>query len=710
MKKITLIMAIAIAVSGLAQAQTKLKYPAARKDGTVDNYFGTAVPDPYRWLEDDNSEETKQWVKAENEVTQAYLKKIPFRDDVRKRLTQLANYEKAGTPFVIKGKMYYFFNDGLQNQSVLYQCDSTATKIDRAKSRLILDPNTLSNDGTVALQQLNFSDDGRYLAYVITRNGSDWNEIYVLDLTSGKQLDDHIVWAKFTDAQWLGDGFFYSAYDAPEDAKTSKNEFHKVYYHKLGTPQSDDYIEYRSQTEPLLFYQATVSDDQRFVFMFESAGDGNRLYVKDLKDRNPHYVCLADDMKYTNSPIGVDGGKIYVMTNTNAPKWKVVAYDVNNLRAAPVDFIPEKEWVLSAAQMADHKFIVTYDKDASNHAFVIDANGRQLHEIALPTLGSVGFSSKKKSQQVFYTFTSYTFPSTIYRYDINTNKSVPFFQPKIALNPSDYVTEQVFYPSKDGTKIPMFLIYKKGLKRDGNRPVFLYGYGGFNVSMNPGFSYSRTPFTMLDQGGICAYTNLRGGGEYGEDWHEAGTKMKKQNVFDDFIAAAEYLIKEGYTKAGKIACNGGSNGGLLVGAVVNQRPDLFGAAVPQVGVMDMLRYHEFTIGWNWAPDYGRSDDSKEMFEYLKGYSPLHTIRNDGTKYPPIMVTTSDHDDRVVPAHSFKYAAQLQASNTGNAPKIIRIDVNAGHGHGKPISKIIDEYTDIQSFIMYNLGVSYKFKK
>ena len=710
MKKITLIMAIAIAVSGLAQAQTKLKYPAARKDGTVDNYFGTAVPDPYRWLEDDNSEETKQWVKAENEVTQAYLKKIPFRDDVRKRLTQLANYEKAGTPFVIKGKMYYFFNDGLQNQSVLYQCDSTATKLDLAASKLILDPNTLSADGTVALQQLNFSNDGRYLAYVITRNGSDWNEIYVLDLATGQKLDDHIVWAKFTDAQWLGDGFFYSAYDAPEDAKTSKNEFHKVYYHKLGTPQSDDYVEYRSMTEPLMFYQASVSDDERFVFMFESAGDGNRVYVKDLKDRNPHYICLADDLKFTNSPIGVDHGKIYIMTNANAPKWKVVAYDIDNLKAGPTDFIPEREWVLSGAQMADHKFIVTYDKDASNHAFVVDADGRQLHEIALPTLGSVGFSSKKKTDQVFYAFTSYTFPTTVYRYDIATNKSEPLFQPKIALNPADYVTEQVFYPSKDGTKIPMFLIYKKGLKRDGNRPVFLYGYGGFNVSMNPGFSYARTPFAMIDQGGICAYTNLRGGGEYGEEWHEAGTKMQKQNVFDDFIAAAEYLIREGYTKAGKIACNGGSNGGLLVGAVVNQRPDLFGAAVPQVGVMDMLRYHEFTIGWNWAHDYGRSDDSKEMFEYLKGYSPLHTICNDGTPYPPIMVTTSDHDDRVVPAHSFKYAAQLQASNTGNAPKLIRIDVNAGHGHGKPLSKVIDEYTDIQSFIMYNLGVSYKFKK
>ncbi|MBR1935336.1 MAG: S9 family peptidase [Muribaculaceae bacterium] len=704
MKHLIAIMAIALASQGIAQ--TKLNYPAARRDGTVDNYFGTSVPDPYRWLEDDNSAETAQWVKAENAVTQAYLKKIPFRDKVRRRITELANYEKMGTPFVVKGKMYFFFNDGLQNQSVLYQCDSTATTLDAKSSRVILDPNKLSTDGTVALQQLNFSHDGRYLAYVITRNGSDWNEIYVIDLTTGRQLDDHIVWAKFTDAQWLGDGFFYSAYDAPEDAKSSKNEYHKVYYHKLGTPQSDDYVEYRSMTNPLLFYQASVSDDERFVFMWESGGDGNSLYVKDLKDRNPHYVCLANDMKYTNSPIGIDNGKIYVMTNAGAPRWKIVAYDINRLNAAPVDFVPEQESVLAGAQMADHKFILTYDKDASSHAFVYDLTGRCLHEIALPALGSVDFSSKKKSNQVFYRFTSYTFPPTIYSYDIDANRSTRLFAPKIALNPADYVTEQVFYPSKDGTKIPMFLIYKKGLKRDGKRPVFLYGYGGFNISMTPGFSYSRTPFAMLDRGGICAYTNLRGGGEYGEEWHEAGTKLKKQNVFDDFIAAAEYLIKEGYTAKGKIACNGGSNGGLLVGAVVNQRPDLFGAAVPQVGVMDMLRYHEFTIGWNWAHDYGRSDDNEEMFRYLLGYSPLHTIRNDGTPYPPIMVTTSDHDDRVVPAHSFKYAAQLQYSNTGNAPKLIRIDVNAGHGHGKPISKVIDEYTDIQSFIMYNLGVKY----
>ena len=701
-KETILLMSSALLLGVAAQAAAP-KYPQAKRVDTVDVYFGTPVADPYRWLEDDNSAETEAWVKAENKLTQDYLSRIPFRKAVRKRITELANYEKMGTPFKVKNKYYHFDNNGLQNQSVLYVQDALD-----APKRVVLDPNTLSEDGTVALQQLSFSNDGRYMAYVITRNGSDWNEIFVLDLTTGQTLPDHIVWAKFTDAQWLGDGFFYSAYDAPEDAKSSKNEFHKVYYHKLGTPQSEDYVEYRSMTEPLMFYEASVTKDERYIFILETDGDGNALYVKDLKDRNPHYVKLAGDMRYTNNPIGVDQGKIYVMTNQDAPRWKIVTYDAEHLSAASrADFVPEKEWVLSSADMANHQFILTYDKDAASHAYVYDAQGREKAEIALPTFGSVGFSSKKDDEEVFYSFTSYTFPTSIYAYDMSTGQSRLLFRPKVALDPESYVTEQVFYPSKDGTRIPMFLIYKKGLKRDGKRPVFLYGYGGFNISMNPGFSYSRTPFAMLDMGGICAYTNLRGGGEYGEQWHEAGTKMQKQNVFDDFIAAAEWLIKEGYTAPKKIACNGGSNGGLLVGAVVNQRPDLWGAAGPQVGVMDMLRYHLFTIGWNWAHDYGRSDDSKEMFEYLRAYSPLHSIKDGVDNYPPIMVTTSDHDDRVVPAHSFKYAAALQAAQTGPAVKLIRIDVNAGHGHGKPISKIIDEYADIQSFIMYNLGVKYK---
>ena len=681
--------------------QARIKYPEARRVDTVRTYWGVDVPEPYAWLEDDQSAETEAWVNAENKVTQDYLAKIPFRKALKKRITELANFEKMGTPFKVKDDFYFFKNDGLQNQSVLYRYRADGNH------ETVLDPNTLSDDGTVALQDVNFSNDGRYLAYVITRNGSDWNEIYVKDVKTGQTLDDHIVWAKFTDAQWLGDGFFYSAYDAPDDAKSSKNEYQKVCYHRVGTPQSEDYIEYRNPAEPLRFYFASVSEDERFVFLSESDGDGNALYVKDLEDRNPHYVKIADGFKYTRGVVGVDGGKIYVMTNENAPKWKIVAYDLNRLSAGCTDFIAEQDAVLAGANMADHKFILTYDKDASSHPFLYDAQGRLIREIELPTYGSVGFSSRKTAKEVYYSFTSYTFPSSIYKYDLETGKSELFFQPKMALKSDDYVTEQVFYPSKDGTRIPMFLVYKKGLKRDGQRPTFLYGYGGFNASMNPAFSYTRCLFAMLDCGGICAYTNLRGGGEYGEEWHEAGTKMKKQNVFDDFIAAAEWLIANGYTCPDKLACNGASNGGLLVGAVVNQRPDLFAAAVPQVGVMDMLRYHEYTIGWNWAHDYGRSDDSPEMFRYLLGYSPLHNIANDGTRYPAIMVTTGDHDDRVVPAHSFKYAATLQASNTGDQPKLIRIDSKAGHGHSKPISKIIDEYTDIQAFIMYNLGVKYK---
>ncbi len=693
-------------ILGAGVCQAAIKYPVAKKVDVTDDYFGTKVADPYRWLENDTSAETAEWVKAENKVTQDYLKRIPFRQDVRRRITELANYEKMGAPFKVKGKYYYFDNNGLQNQSVLYVKDALD-----GQPRVVLDPNKLSADGTVALQQLNFSHDGRYLAYVITRNGSDWNEIYVLDLVTGNQLADHIKWAKFTDAQWLGDGFFYSAYDAPEDAKSSKNEYHKVMYHRLGTPQSADYVEYRSMTNPLLFYQASVSDDERYVFVWESDGDGNCLYVKDLKDRNPHYVRLAGNMKFTHTPIGVDGGKIYVHTNADAPCWKVVAFDAENLGENNVaDFIPEKQWVLSSAEMADHKFIITYDRDASNHPYLYSADGKELAEIKLPTFGSVSFSCKNSEKEVFYTFTSFTTPASVYGYDMESGTSRLVFAPKVKLNPSDYVTEQVFFNSTDGTRIPMFLIYHKGIKRDGKRPTLVYGYGGFNISLNPSFSYSRVPFAMLDMGGVYAVVTLRGGGEYGEQWHEAGTKLKKQNVFDDFIAAAEYLVKEGYTCPGKLACNGASNGGLLVGAVVNQRPDLYAAAVPQVGVMDMMRYHLFTIGWNWAHDYGRSDDSKEMADYLLRYSPLHTIKNDGTRYPAIMVTTSDHDDRVVPAHSFKYAATQQASNTGDAPKIIRIDSKAGHGHGKPIAKVIDEYTDVQSFIMYNLGVKYKYGK
>lgn len=683
--------------------QIKLDYPETKKVDTVDVYFGTQVADPYRWLEDDNSAETAEWVKAQNAVTDSYLEKIPFRNKLKEKLTALTNYEKMGTPWKEEGKYYYFKNNGLQNQSVLYECDSLG-----GEARILLDPNTLSEDGTVSLGSFAFSKDRKYLAYVISRSGSDWNEIYVMDTKTGNLLEDHIMWAKFTGVSWQGDGFYYSAYDAPTDGKglSAKNEFQKVYYHKIGTKQAEDRLEYMNKQHPLRFYQVGVTEDERFLVLYESDGEGNAIYVKDTKKPNAKYICIAEDMSKDNSIAYADEKRILLKTNDGAPNYKVLEFDVNALSSkAGKVFIAEKEHLLEGIDMAGDKIIAVYMENIANHAYLLDGTGKQIREIQLPTVGSVGFSSSHKHNDVYYSFSSYTFPGTIYKYDLESDKSTLVFSPKVDFNPEDYVTEQISYPSKDSTMVNMFVTYKKGLEKNGKNPVFLYGYGGFNISLNPGFSAMRIPF--IQNGGIYVVANLRGGGEFGEAWHKAGTKMQKQNVFDDFIAAAEYLIKEGYTSPEYIAINGGSNGGLLVGAVVNQRPDLFRVAVPQVGVMDMLRYHTFTIGWNWASDYGRSDDSKEMFEYLYGYSPLHTIKNDGTKYPAILVTTADHDDRVVPAHSFKYTAQLQASSTGDEPKLIRIESNAGHGGGKPIAKVIDEQTDIWSFIMHNLDMKFK---
>lgn len=683
--------------------QIKLDYPETKKVDTVDVYFGTQVADPYRWLEDDNSAETAEWVKAQNAVTDSYLEKIPFRAKLKEKLTALTNYEKMGTPWKEEGKYYYFKNNGLQNQSVLYECDSLG-----GEARILLDPNTLSEDGTVSLGSFAFSKDRKYLAYVISRSGSDWNEIYVMDTKTGDLLEDHIMWAKFTGVSWQGDGFYYSAYDAPTDGKglSAKNEFQKVYYHKIGTKQTEDHLEYMNKQHPLRFYQVGVTEDERFLVLYESDGEGNAIYVKDTKKPNAKYICIAEDMSKDNSIAYADEKRILLKTNDGAPNYKVLEFDVNALSSkAGKVFIAEKEHLLEGIDMAGDKIIAVYMENIANHAYLLDGTGKQIREIQLPTVGSVGFSSSHKHNDVYYSFSSYTFPGTIYKYDLESDKSTLVFSPKVDFNPEDYVTEQISYPSKDSTMVNMFVTYKKGLEKNGKNPVFLYGYGGFNISLNPGFSAMRIPF--IQNGGIYVVANLRGGGEFGEAWHKAGTKMQKQNVFDDFIAAAEYLIKEGYTSPEYIAINGGSNGGLLVGAVVNQRPDLFRVAVPQVGVMDMLRYHTFTIGWNWASDYGRSDDSKEMFEYLYGYSPLHTIKNDGTKYPAILVTTADHDDRVVPAHSFKYTAQLQASSTGDEPKLIRIESNAGHGGGKPIAKVIDEQTDIWSFIMHNLDMKLK---
>ncbi len=711
MKKLTLLVMGTITLMGCNQQPKQPErysvkaYPETRKDTTVvDDYFGTKVADPYRWLENDTSAETAKWVKEQNEVTQDYLSHIPFRNAIKDRLTQIVNYERYSIPSKKHGRYIYSKNDGLQNQSVIYMQETLD-----GEPTVLLDPNKLSDDGTVSLGGISFSNDGKYMAYTIQRSGSDWVEIYVKDMATLELLPDHIEWAKFTGASWYKDGFFYAAYDRPEAGKefSNVNENHKIYYHKLGTPQEQDELFYSNPKQPRYFHQVDLTEDEHYMFLFESGqGAGSTLWIRDMQDPKGKFVQIADDMDYQYGPIDVIDGTLYIFTNYNAPKGRICKVSTKAPQMANwVDVIPESENVISGISLAKGKMIVTYDKDAANHAYVYTMDGQQLHEIALPTYGSVGFSSEYKEPEVFYAFTSFVFPTTIYQYNIDDNTSTVFRAPAIDFKSDDYVTEQVFVTSKDGTKVPMFLTYKKGLQKDGNNPTFLYGYGGFNVTLNPGFSTSRLPF--IENGGIYAQMNLRGGNEYGEEWHIAGTKLQKQNVFDDCIACAEYLINNKYTSPKYLALNGGSNGGLLVGAVVNQRPDLFAVGVPQVGVMDMLRYHLFTIGWNWASDYGTSEDDEAMFKALYAYSPLHTIKSGAdVHYPAIMVTTADHDDRVVPAHSFKYAAALQAAQTGDQPKIIRIDTKAGHGGGKPISKVIEEQADIYSFILYNMGVNY----
>ena len=678
------------------------KVPVTRKDSTVDNYFGTEVADPYRWLEDDASEETAAWVEAQNKVTNYYLGKIPFRAKLLNRLTEVSNYEKVGVPGRRKnGKWYYYRNDGLQNQSVLYEMDSPD-----AEPHVFLDPNTLSDDGTVALKGVYFSHDGKYAAYTISRSGSDWEEIYVMDAETRELLEDHIVWAKFTGASWRGDGFYYSAYDAPAGDGhefSGKNEVHKIYYHRIGTPQADDQLFFSNPAEPLRFYQADVNDDETMAFLYEDGADiGNNLYVMDLRKPGAKWVQITRDMKNTVTPAETDGDKIYLFTNVDAPMNRLVVTDIKNPRVWK-DVIPEGENVLDGITFVADKIIADYSKDASTHAYLYTKDGKCIKEIKLPGVGSAGFNARKDEDWCYYSYASFTTPGTIYKYNLETGESTVYKQPKTAFDLSALETRQVFFPSKDGTMIPMFITCRKDIEMNGKNPVYLYGYGGFNISLPPSFSASRVPW--FEKGGVYVQVNLRGGSEYGEAWHLAGTKMQKQNVFDDFIGAAEWLIDNGYTSPEKLAIVGGSNGGLLVGACMDQRPELFGVAIPQVGVMDMLRYHKFTIGWNWAPDYGTSEDSEEMFKYLYAYSPLHNLKP-GTSYPATLVTTADHDDRVVPAHSFKFAATLQECNAGSKPCLIRIDSKAGHGGGKPLAKVLEEQADIYSFIMKNLGMNY----
>ena len=701
MKHFIVLSALALTATTMT-AQKKI-YPNAPKDGTVDTYFGVKIPDPFRPLEADRSKETAEWVAAENKITNEYLAKIPFRGKLLKRLKEVADYEKVGAPFKKNGKWYVFKNNGLQNQSVLYQMDELGGALHE-----FLDPNKLSTDGTVALQGISFSKDGRYMAYVISRSGSDWQEIYVKDVATGELLSDHIEWAKFGGAQWCGNGFYYSAYDAPEKGKeySSKNEVHKVYYHKIGTPQGQDVLFYQNPAHPLRFYSVSLNKEETMMFLHESgAGSGMNLYVRDLRVPDAQFIQMTSNMDLQYSPIETVGDNIYLLTNDGAPRGRVMVADIHKPGFKDwKELIGESKGVLEDVQFADDKLVLTYSQDASTHLYVYSLEGKELNEIKLPTVGRAGFSGERGQKECFYSFASFTVPGTIYQYDMAQTKSTVYTEPKVKFDLGKYTTEQVFFISKDGTHVPMFLTYRKGLKHNGKNPVLIYGYGGFNISLSPSFSSMRIPF--LENGGIYVQVNLRGGSEYGEEWHVAGTKMQKQNVFDDFISAAEWLVTNSFTSKDHIAIMGGSNGGLLVGACMTQRPDLFKVCIPQVGVMDMLRYHKFTIGWNWAPDYGTSEDSKEMFEYLYSYSPLHNLKK-GVSYPATLVTTADHDDRVVPAHSFKFAATLQECQGGTAPVLIRIDSKAGHGGGKPLAKQLEEQADIYSFIMWNLGMKFK---
>ena len=700
MKHITFTSLLLLLMS-TAFSASKITYPTTAKGSVVDNYFGVQVQDPYRWLENDTSATTAAWVKAQNVVTKSYLEQIPFRSALKKRLTDLTNYPKYASPFKKNGKYYFYKNNGLQNQSVLCEQETLTSE-----PTVLLDPNTLSTDGTVALTNISFSKDGKYLQYSIARSGSDWNEIFVMDVKTRQLLPDHIKWSKFNGISWQGNGFYYSAFDAPEAGKeySSKNEFEKIFYHIIGQPQSQDRIVFENKEFPLRECGSSVSDDEKFLFVTETeTTTGNSLKMKDLSNPDSKFVELAPGFKNDYTVVDNVDGKIYVLTNWKAPKSRLMQIDpAQPSRDNWKEILPETENVLESVNIIGGKIIAEYMIDASNHVYAFDLTGKKQYEVKLPTLGSVtAISGDKNDKEAFYVFTSYTFAPTIFILDVEKNSTTTFHKSEVKINAEDYITEQVFYTSKDGTKVPMSITYKKGLKKNGKNPLMLYGYGGFNVSLNPTFNVSRIPF--LENGGVYVVANLRGGGEYGEAWHMAGTKMHKQNVFDDFIASAEYLIATGYTSSKKLAIDGGSNGGLLVGACLTQRPDLYAVAIPEVGVLDMLRYNLFTIGWSWASDYGTSLESKEMFEYLKGYSPLHNVKPN-TKFPATMVMTGDHDDRVVPAHSFKFAATLQAGNRGTKPTLIRIDSKAGHGAGKPIGKLLEAQADMWSFVMFNLGM------
>ena len=701
------VIVLGAAAAVVSFAGEPLLYPSARKSQQVDDYYGVKVADPYRWLEDPDSAETRLWVEAENALTFDYLRRLPMRQQLRSRLTELWNYPRYSPPFREGGRYFFFKNDGLQNQHVLYVQQSLD-----GPPRVLLDPNTMSADGTVAVPTASASDDGRLLGYALARAGSDWEQFHVRDVSDSQDLADELQWVKFSGVSWTKDnrGFYYSRFPEP-DEKTSlrdANHDHQIYYHVVGTPQDRDPLVYARPDQPRWLMGAEVSEDGRYaVLSFSEAGEKNRVAYIDLKDRRHpdvtgRVVDIIDRFEASYRLIGNDGPLFYFRTDLNAPRGRVVAIDLNHPeRSQWKTIIPEAQDTLESVHLLRDQFVALYLHNAYGRVSVFDLSGKHVRDWELPGLGTIsGFSGKRADGELYYDFTSFLHPPTIYRYDAKTGRSSVFRESEVKFDPSPYETEQIWVASKDGTRVPVFVTHRKGIRLDGSHPTYLTGYGGFNISMTPHFSVAAA--TWLEHGGVYALANLRGGGEFGESWHQAGTKLHRQRVFDDFIAAAEGLIHEGFTSPRKLAISGGSNGGLLIGAVLNQRPDLFACAVPMVGVMDMLRFHKFTIGHNWVDDYGSSDDA-EQFKAIFAYSPLHNIKP-GAHYPPTLIPTADHDDRVVPGHSFKYAATLQAAQAGAAPILIRIETQAGHGAGKPTSKLIEEQADVWAFIMHHLGM------
>ncbi|MBL7711266.1 MAG: S9 family peptidase [Chitinophagaceae bacterium] len=681
----------------------KIQYPQTQKQAQTDVYFGNTIADPYRWLEDDTAKNTEAWVQEQNTVTANYLNAIPFRDRIRERLTELWDYPKNSAPQKEGAYFLSYKNNGLQNQSVLY-----VQKGLNGAPEVLIDPNKLSADGTVALQATAFSKKQKYFGYAVSASGSDWQEIYIIDFATRTLLKEKLEYVKFTGISWAGDdGFYYSGYDRPKNEATkysAKTEFQKVYYHKVGTPQSADRLIYEDKAHPLRYVSAGLTEDERFLVLSISEGtDGSEIKVKDLNNKEQKdFITVVPGFKTNAGVVDNVGGSLLLQTNDGAPNYKVVLVDPAKPNAPAKLIIPEQQEKLEGVSTGGGKLFASYLKNACTRVAQYSKDGKLEHDISLPGIGTAsGFGSYKEDDFFFYTFTSYVYPPTIFRYDIKTGKSELFKKSEVKFNPDEYETRQVFYPSKDGSKVSMFITCRKGLKLDGTNPTLLYGYGGFNISLTPSFSVANMVF--LENGGVYCVANLRGGGEYGEDWHKGGMLANKQNVFDDFIAAAEYLVREKYTSKERLAIRGGSNGGLLVGACLAQRPDLFAVAIPQVGVLDMLRYHKFTVGWGWAVEYGSSDKEAD-YQYLIRYSPLHNLKK-GVCYPATLITTADHDDRVVPAHSFKFAATLQEAQGCDRPALIRIDTKAGHGAGKPTSKTIEEAADIWSFLFYNMHIS-----